>query len=229
MDNVSIVVPVKDEEIGLKYLLEDFTSSGIEKLYSVNFIFIIDERTNDNSLSIAKNFTHQTIDQSSVHGKGAAIKQAIEKINFDELKYIVFLDADGSYSFEGVKTILSALDDGCDVCSGSRFVSSKGRPLGMSRLHNLGNRLLSLVSSLKNRRKITDLCTGLWGFKSSALAKLEIKANGFDLEAEIAGQVRKNTLAHREVAVEWSQRKGGTSKLRSIRDGAIIFFRILRT
>ena len=32
-----------------------------------------------------------------------------------------------------------------------------------------------------------------------------------------------------EVEVEWSQRKGGVSKLRSLTDGFIIFLRILRT
>ena len=99
----------------------------------------------------------------------------------------------------------------------------------MSRLHNFGNKILSKVSSIRNRRNITDLCTGLWGFSEDALMKLEIQSHGFDLEAEIAGLARKKELDHHEVEVEWSQRKGGTSKLRSLTDGLIIFFRIIRT
>jgi hypothetical protein len=61
------------------------------------------------------------------------------------------------------------------------------------------------------------------------LEKLDIRAEGFDLEAEIVGRARKEGLDHREIAVGWSQRKGGTSKLRSLRDGFIIMMRILRT
>jgi len=41
--------------------------------------------------------------------------------------------------------------------------------------------------------------------------------------------LRKKNLEHHEVEVEWSQRKGGVSKLRSLTDGLIIFLRIIRT
>ena len=81
----------------------------------------------------------------------------------------------------------------------------------------------------RNGRRISDLCTGLWGFTKNALDRLDIKSNGFDLEAEIAGLARRNKVPHTEVGVQWSQRKGGTSKLRSLTDGFIIFLRILRT
>ena len=99
----------------------------------------------------------------------------------------------------------------------------------MSRLHNFGNKTLSLISSIRNGRRISDLCTGLWGFNKQALMKLELKSKGFDLEAEIAGLSRKNRLRHVEVQVDWNQRKGGTSKLRSLTDGIIILLRIIRT
>ena len=57
---------------------------------------------------------------------------------------------------------------------------------------------------------------------------MEIKSKGFDLEAELAGLAReKDSIV--EVQVDWSQRKGGTSKLRSLTDGFIILLRIIRT
>ena len=45
----------------------------------------------------------------------------------------------------------------------------------------------------------------------------------------MAGLVRRKGLNHIEVKVDWSQRKGGTSKLRSLTDGFIILLRIIRT
>jgi dolichol-phosphate mannosyltransferase len=86
-----------------------------------------------------------------------------------------------------------------------------------------------MISSIRNRRRISDLCTGLWGFRSHSLLKMKLKSKGFDLEAEIAGMIRKKGLKHLEIEVNWSQRKGGTSKLRSLTDGFIIFLRIIRT
>ena len=169
------------------------------------------------------------VDQQGSHGKGDAIRRAIQLSGGIKFDFVVFLDADGSYSFDGVKKVLSTLEKGADIVSGSRFLGQKRRPEGMSVMHNFGNRLLSLISSIRNRRKISDLCTGLWGFSTNSIGSISIRSNGFDLEAEIAGLIRRKKLTHVEVPVEWSQRKGGTSKLRSIRDGAIILLRIIRT
>ena len=49
MHQVTIVVPVKDEEDGLQYLIQDLDESGIREEYDISFIFVIDERTSDNS------------------------------------------------------------------------------------------------------------------------------------------------------------------------------------
>jgi len=229
MEEVTIIVPVKDEEDGLNYLLDDFNSSPIEQFYKINFIFVIDIRTSDTSKHIASKLSDNIIDQKETIGKGAAVKQAIAVWKTNPTPLVVFLDADGSYSFDSVKQILDSVVEGSDIVSGSRFVSKGGRPKGMSRLHNFGNKSLSLISSIRNGRRISDLCTGLWGFKEESLLKMKIQSSGFDLEAEIAGLARRNQLDHTEIQVDWSQRKGGTSKLRSLTDGFIIFMRIIRT
>lgn len=229
MEEVTIIVPVKDEEVGLNYLIDDLRDSSIQQYYNINFIFVIDIRTSDSSKRIAAKFSDKIIDQEETTGKGAAVKQAIEEWKKNPTPLIVFLDADGSYSFDSVKQILDSLGEGSDIVSGSRFISKSGRPKGMSRLHNFGNKLLSLISSIRNGRRISDLCTGLWGFKENSLKNMNIQSSGFDLEAEIAGLARRNRLNHTEIQVSWSQRKGGTSKLRSLFDGSRILLRIIRT
>ena len=229
MEEATIIVPVKDEEDGLKYLIDDFRASSIKQFYKINFIFVIDIRTSDSSKRIASKLSDNLIDQKETIGKGAAVKQAIEDWKANPTPLVVFLDADGSYSFDSVKKILDSVVEGSDIVSGSRFISKSGRPKGMSSLHNFGNKALSLISSIRNGRRISDLCTGLWGFSENSLMKMDIQSSGFDLEAEIAGLARRNHLNHTEIQVDWSQRKGGTSKLRSLTDGLLIFLRIIRT
>lgn len=229
VEKVTIIVPVKDEEVGLEFLLRDFRSSPIKQLYDVQFIFVIDIRTSDSSKKVASEFSDNIIDQKETTGKGSAVKQAVESWKKNPTSKVIFLDADASYSFDSVIKVLDSLDNDVDVVSGSRFLSNKKSPKGMSRLHIIGNRALSMISSIRNRRRISDLCTGLWGFNSRSLLKLELMSKGFDLEAEIAGLARKKNLKHSEIEVNWSQRKGGTSKLRSLTDGFIIFLRIIRT
>ena len=229
MESVTVIVPVKDEEVGLNFLLGDYGQSTLKDLYDIQFIFVIDARTSDSSKKIASQLSDNIIDQEDTTGKGSAMIQAIKKWKLNPTPKIIFLDADGSYSFESVIRLLDALEGGADVVSGSRFLSRKGRPKGMSRLHNFGNKILSKISSIRNSRRISDLCTGLWGFNSESLMAMEIKSRGFDIEAEMAGLIRRKGLDHVEVQVDWSQRKGGSSKLRSLTDGFIILLRIIRT
>jgi len=246
--DITIFIPVKDEVVGLSHLVQDYEENiwGEEKLSSrISFIFIIDGRTTDESKVKATKILemhgqlsskNQIIDQKNTHGKGAAIRQAIDLWRKSPSAFVIFLDADGSHSFLDIKSILEELNQGSDVVSGSRFMDHSNLSDNnhvndmsqMGKLHIFGNKLLSKISSLKNKRKITDLCTGIWGFTSNSLIKLNLQSEGFDLEAEIAGKCRRNNLVHSEVPIHWYPRKGGSSKLRSFRDGFIILIRILR-
>jgi dolichol-phosphate mannosyltransferase len=219
---------VKNEEVGLTYLMEEYDKSILKQSFDVKFILVIDSQTDDHSKKVASRFVGEIIDQHKTTGKGAAIMQAVHSWKREPDSKVIFLDADGSYSFDQIIDILEKLND-YDIVSGSRFLNRKSRLEGMSRLHHIGNKILSMASSLRNRKKITDLCTGLWGFRKNALLDINFKSKGFDLEAEIFGLIRKNKHSHAEIAVEWSQRKGGISKLRSIVDGLIILRRILIT
>ena len=229
MMSVAIIIPVKDEEVGLQYLLDNYKKSKFYEDSNISFIFVIDARTSDLSKSVAADFSNLIIDQDTTHGKGAAVRQALEVWKDNMTDFVIFMDADGSYSFDDVSKILTSLNNGSDVVSGSRFLEEKGAPKGMGYMHNFGNRVLSMAASLRNKRKISDLCTGLWGFNSDAISKLNLNSNGFDLEAEIAGKSCRANLSHTEVAINWSARKGGSSKLNSFRDGIIILLRIIRT
>ena len=227
VNDTTIIIPVKDEEVGLLFLLQDYKESNISAIMDINFIFVIDCRTSDNSKNVASKFSEIIINQDKTHGKGAAIRQALETWKKNKTEYVVFMDADGSYCFKDVMTIINALENDHDVVSGSRFLLKNKDLRNMSLLHNFGNRALSLISSIRNRRKISDLCTGLWGFNSKSIEILNLKSKGFDLEAEIAGKAKKNNLNHKEVPVTWNQRRGGFSKLKSFRDGFVILIRVI--
>ena len=116
MESVTIIIPVKDEEVGLQYLLDNYKSSTLFNNSNISFIFVIDGRTSDLSKIIAKKFSDLIIDQNETHGKGAAIKQALQVWNNNMTDFVLFMDADGSYSFEDASKIpypgvLQHLDD----------------------------------------------------------------------------------------------------------------------
>ena len=64
VDTVTIIVPVKDEEEGLSYLLDDFEKSDLKNNFDIQFIFVIDVRTSDSSKTVASIMSENIIDQS---------------------------------------------------------------------------------------------------------------------------------------------------------------------
>ena len=65
------------------------------------------------------------------------------------------MDSDGSYLWQDVERIIQELESGAQVVSGVRLEGLFKRTEGMSILHHFGNHALSLISSLRNRKKST--------------------------------------------------------------------------
>ena len=65
MEPTTVIIPVKDEEDGLRFLLEDYKASPFEGNSFLEFIFVIDGRTSDNSKAIATEFSQHVIDQTA--------------------------------------------------------------------------------------------------------------------------------------------------------------------
>ena len=156
MTSITIIIPVKDEEVGLKYLLENYQTSSFYGDKNLSFIFVIDGRTSDSSRKIASNLSDKIIDQHDTHGKGSAVRQALKVWDEEQSDFVIFMDADGSYSFNDIENIVKALNDGADVSSGSRFIGEVGTPKGMGRLHYFGNRFLSKVSSINSSSSLVS-------------------------------------------------------------------------
>ena len=64
MEKVTVIVPVKDEEVGLNFLLDDYNGSPLKEIYDIRFIFVIDVRTSDSSKKIA--LTTQNLEKHTV-------------------------------------------------------------------------------------------------------------------------------------------------------------------
>jgi len=72
--------------------------------------------------------------------------------------------------------------------------------------------------------KISDLCTGCWGFRGAVVKDLRLNAVGFELEADLFVQIAKKGYKIAEVPIHY-RRRATPPKLNSIRDG----FKIGRT
>ena len=79
MASVTVVMPAKDEEEGLRLLVSEFKTSPLAKRKDLSFIIVVDGRSSDMSREVSETLADSVIDQSERHGKGDAIKAAISK------------------------------------------------------------------------------------------------------------------------------------------------------
>jgi hypothetical protein len=100
---------------------------------------------------------------------------------------------------------------------GSRLKGQRERG-AMSRLNLTGNYLLSLLATALYQRKISDVCTGFWGFKGEVVKSLSLRATAFDLEAEIFSQLARKGYSIAELPIYY-RRRTTRPKLRPLRDG----------
>ena len=229
MASVAIAMPAKDEEEGLRQLALEFKESALSKNPKISIMIVLDNRSSDKSWEVSKTFATTVLDQTDGHGKGMAVRSAIETWSKQPTDYFVMMDADGSYQWEDVSGLIDVLQSGVRVVTGVRLRGIFNRVEGMSFLHHIGNHALALAASIRNRRRILDLCSGLWGFERDALLRLSPTSDGFDLEAELHGRIRAEGIHLEQMPIKWRQRVGGEAKIRPFLDGLKILWRIIKT
>jgi hypothetical protein len=86
-----------------------------------------------------------------------------------------------------------------------------------------GNHGLLTITNLLYGTHFSELCYGYMGFRRNLLSRLQLTANGFDIEAQIVTQATRAGARIVEVPSFESPRRHGASNLNAVRDG----FRIL--
>ena len=222
-----VLLPTKNEEEGVGEVIDRIPRNEIENLGYNLEVLVIDGDSDDSTCRVAKDKLAKVINQKTPMGKGSGFKQALTHVldgQHQKEDILIMLDADATYHSEDIPRFIKELRE-YEVVWGSRL---RGviEPGAMSRINKLGNILLSLTASLVNFRRTTDLCTGYWGFRLSALNDFSLAANGFSLEAELFGAVCKGGYSSKEIVIDYDHREG-QSNLKWYKDGPKIFFKIL--
>lgn len=221
-DRLVVLLPAKDEEEAIGDTIDGLPTDELDGLGLDVEVVVVDGQSDDRTPEIARERGARVIVQEG-QGKGRGFRSALPALEGD---YVVMIDADHTYPSEMIPDFVEELRDGADVVMGSRFRGEIAAG-SMSRLNRLGNRLLTALARLLYRRPVTDVCTGMWGFRRDALEDLPLSAGGFDLEADLFSTAVGQGLDVREIPILYRPRRGD-SELRSLRDGLRIAGRLLR-
>ena len=188
LPNLTIFLPVKNEELLIKSKLEEIFEMDYPK--SKLSILIIDSGSSDSTSIIAEkylsNISHNLwqIENISPPGKSIAVNYALEMIN---TKFFVMMDAESILKNDALKNIVRWFQDSTigAVCG----QLSESSELNNYSYRNIFNRLRTSESALDS----TPIFEGsICGFRKSALQSLKINPNINADDTQLSLLVRKN-------------------------------------
>jgi len=212
---ILIILPTLNEEPTIGRVIDEIPRKALEGAgYKVR-VLVVDGNSTDRTREIAEAKGASTIIERR-RGKGIAVSRALSTLKAD---FIFMLDADFTYPAGYIPDMLKLLESHQAVI-GSRMRGRRERG-AMSRLNLAGNYLLSLIATVFYGKKISDVCSGFWGFRGEVVKNLHLRASAFDLEAEIFSQLARRGYSIAEIPVDY-RRRLSPPKLRSLRDGTRI-------
>lgn len=233
---LTILIPAFNEEDTIEKIIEAITKLSITPCKKE--IIFIDDGSSDNTAKKIENYVKKNkkseitfLKHKKNSGKGAAIHSGIEKATGD---FIVIQDADLEYDPKFIPLLLDpVLQKQTEVVYGTRlnrmpnFTKEEKSPLFF--MHFLGNRLLSLITSILYGQWLTDMETGYKIFPRKAVIDMKLKAKSFDFEPEITAKLLKKGYKIMEIPIKTIPRgydKG--KKLVASRDGLVALWTLVK-
>jgi glycosyltransferase involved in cell wall biosynthesis len=212
---VTLLIPARNEERNIASVLRRVPAS-------VDEVIVVDGRSTDRTAEVVKLVRPDARVVAEVgRGKGAAVRTGIAEATGH---VIVMIDADGSMDPGEIDAYLKAIEAGADLVKGSRFLPGGGTT-DITPIRMLGNRVLLGLTNRLYSTNHTELCYGYMGFRTEAIRRLALVADGFEIETEIVVRSKLAGLNIVEVPSHEASRLNGESNLNATRDG----LRVLRT
>jgi glycosyltransferase involved in cell wall biosynthesis len=207
---VSFLIPAYNEEATIGEVLERIGALGLDAQ-----LVVVDDGSRDRTAEIAEQHGATVIRQANA-GKGAAIRAAIAAIDGD---IAVIQDADMEYDPAEVPELIEPILRGfADVVYGSRLRGGKPQRAYLF-WHLVGNRFLSLLTSVLYNTTLSDMETGYKAFRADVLRSLELRENKFGIEPEITAKICKRRLRIYELPISYYGRTFEEGKKITWRDG----------
>ncbi|MFH0926049.1 MAG: glycosyltransferase family 2 protein [bacterium] len=212
---ISVIIPTLDEENNI-----DFVLSGLP--HFIDEVIIVDGYSSDKTIERAKKYNPMILYDSL--GKGSALRRGMNEAKGE---IIILMDADCSHISKEIPLLLAGINAGYDICMGSRFIQGGGSE-DITFIRKCGNKFFVWIVNLLWGMKYSDLCYGYRALRREVIPLLNLESNDFAIETEISIKAAKKKLKILEVPSFEKLRFRGSGKLKTLRDGVLVFRHIIR-
>lgn len=214
-----IIVPIYNERDNLPQLLARLRA--LPDFVSFNLIFV-DNASSDGSVEFIEKIPDATLIRHPRNlGYGASLRSGMAAARTGK---IVIIDADCEYPPECIPLLLQVLSENNVVYASRLLGKSSAQQAGMSGLKWWGNRMISAAYNILFSQHITDLYTGCKALRRECLRGIDLQRDGFEQVLELAAKLAARGYLIREVAVNFSPRSQGKSKMSHFSETLKYFF-----
>ena len=222
-DDLSIVIPCKNEVIGIQKIIDSV------KDYS-NDIIVVDGNSNDGTKEVCESNNIKFINEisnSGITGKGNAMRLGV---NTSKNEYVLFFDADGSHNPDDISSIYNTIKkNNADLVITSRRT---GGSLDLNNtffglIRSWGCDFLAYVINQKYKTNLSDVLYSFRIIKREVFLDLKLIENKFGIEQEMVQKCLKEGKNIVEIPSREFSRGWGKSKLRTI-SGIYFLFMLVK-
>jgi len=219
---LSIVVPVYNEEEAVAGVISNIADSGISASHE---IVVVDDASSDGTGRILEKLAEEgairLVGHEHNRGYGAALKTGISAARSEK---VIIIDGDGSYPTGHFDEFLE-LSEEYDMVVGARTTGVKEEPFLRTLVKGIIIRLLKILAEID----VPDLNSGLRLMKKSQVTRwFHLLPDGLSFTSTITLILLSEAKPVKYVPVDYFARKGA-SKFSPVRDTMGILILIFRT
>lgn len=218
---LSVIIPVFNEKDTVEAVLGRVLETPFEKE-----VIVVDDGSTDGTSEILGNPPAgvKVVKHGKNMGKGSAVRSGLRHASGD---VVIIQDADLEYDPNDYPALLEPIASGiADVVYGSRNVSGDNPRSSFS--FYLGGVLLSKLTNILYRARLTDEATGYKVFRSEVIKGLNLRSTGFEFCPEVTGKLLRSGVRIHEVPISYNPRMKSEGKKITWWDGLRAVWNLFR-
>lgn len=216
---ITVGMLTMDEEESIARMIDE-----IRRVAPDAKILVIDSSVKDQTPVIAEKMGARVIRQLPPRGHGPAM----ELLMYESAKQgdaLIYLDCDFTYPPDVIPVIRRILESGVDVVNATRI---REKPEHMPLPNFMANKTFVYFSRVLNGVPLSDLHSGMRGYRSSAIRAFSFTGEGDALPIDTIVWPARSGYHVVEVPIDYQERVG-TSKLRKLAGTVWTFIRLAKT
>lgn len=218
MKQISVIIPAYNEENRIRNTIINY-DKNLKEVYRNYEIIAVLNGCKDGTLNVVKELQKKItklkfLNYEEAIGKGGAIA---EGMRYAEGSIVGFVDADDAFRVDGIKKIISQVEDGTDCVIASKWKNQRFSDVTEPFLRKVMSRGWNLLVRMLLELDYRDTQAGAKFCKKKVVESIgnEFVSRDFTFDAELLHKIKKKGFKIKEVYVPSRHVRGSTFKMRN--------------